>query len=76
MTPRQVLQSADIEIAKADRLLEVAQAAKRLQRCPEQVRRYIRAGELKAVRSQTGTRGGNYRIPESELIRFLQLLTT
>lgn len=52
-------------------MLEVSIAAKRLKKCPETIRRYIRRGWLKAVRAQGSRRGGNYLIPESALAEFL-----
>jgi hypothetical protein len=55
-----------------DRLLDVQQAARRLKRCPETIRRYIRRGILKAGRPPIpGAKGGNYLIAETELARFL-----
>lgn len=57
-----------------DRLLEVSHVAQRLKKCPETIRRYIRRGQLIAVRLPGQGRGGNYLIPESALRAFL--LTT
>ena len=55
-----------------ERMFEVAAAAKRLKKCPETIRRYIRKGRLRAVRADVGDgRGGNYLIPESALDGFL-----
>lgn len=56
-----------------DDLLEIAIVAKRLKRCPETVRRYIRSGRLVATRAPLGgdSRGGNYLVRESSLDRFL-----
>lgn len=52
-----------------ERYLEVAAAAKRVKKCQETIRRYIRAGRLRAIRADfgAGTRGGNWLIPESAL---------
>lgn len=58
-------------IAEAGAWLEVAAAAKRLKKNPETIRRYIRAGQLAAVRAPGGRRGGNYLISESALAHFL-----
>jgi len=54
-------------------LLELAIVAKRLKRCPETIRRYIRSGQLRATRAPMadGSRGGNYLIPESSIDQFL-----
>lgn len=70
--PRDALRQADEELARAERLLEVAHVAKRLRCHPETVRRHIRAGRLKAVRRGTFRgRGGNYLVPESAVRQFL-----
>ncbi len=72
MDPRHVLAAADQAIFET--MVEVAIAAKRLKKCPATIRRYIRAGHLRAVRAPAGpssTRGGNYLIPESALREFL-----
>lgn len=71
--PATTLARAVLEIASADRLLELAVVAKRLKRCPETVRRYIRSGRLRATRPPRsfGSRGGNYLIPESAVVEFL-----
>lgn len=53
-----------------DNLLTVAQVARRLQVHEITVRRYIRAGTLKAVRV-----GRNLRVREEDLERFLQPAT-
>jgi len=53
-----------------DNLLTVAQVARRLQLHEITVRRYIRAGTLKAVRV-----GRNVRVREDDLERFLQPAT-
>jgi hypothetical protein len=55
----------------ADRYLEVAAVAKRLKKCPETIRRYIRRGLLPATRLPGTGRGGNYLIAESALQPFL-----
>lgn len=74
---RQVLARAEVELARSDRLLEVAHVAHRLNRCAEQIRRYIRRGQLYAVRGPgSGNRPGNYLIPESAVRDFLRHLTT
>lgn len=54
-----------------DRLLPLSAVAKRLKKCPETVRRYIRRGLLIADRLPGGTRQGNYLISESSLEKFL-----
>ena len=55
-----------------ERLFEVSVAAIRLKRCPETIRRYIRAGRLRAIRTPGGAvRGGNYLIPETAIEEFL-----
>jgi predicted site-specific integrase-resolvase len=56
-----------------ERYFEISALAKRLKKCPETLRRYIRAGKLRAVRAAPGigTRGGNWLIPESALTEFL-----
>lgn len=60
-----------------DRWLGVSQVAKRLDRCPETVRRMIRSGHLHASRLPgNGRRGGNYMIAESVLEKFLADLAT
>lgn len=67
-----LLARADAEIAVAELLLEVAVVAKRLKRCPETIRRYIRAGRLKATRpASKGVRGDSYLIPEASVRAFL-----
>lgn len=53
------------------RLFDVAQAAKRLRRCPETIRRYIRSGLLPAIRPPGPRRRGNYLIAEADLEKFL-----
>lgn len=53
-------------------MLTVRAAAKRLNRCEEMIRRYIRRGLLRATRPTLHrSRGGNYLIPESALADFL-----
>lgn len=68
-----LLAKADNTLRDAEKLLEVAVVAKRLKRCPETVRRYIREGRLAAVRAELGddSRGGNFLVPESALVAFL-----
>ena len=56
-----------------DKLLSVNAVAKRLQRTPETIRRYIRLGRLLAVRPPGDKRGGNYLIPESSLAKFVSV---
>lgn len=75
--PATLLARAALETDVAERLLEIAAVAKRLKRCPETVRRYIRAGLLRATRPPNldGSRGGNYLIPESAVREFLTTLT-
>jgi excisionase family DNA binding protein len=53
------------------RLLTVREVAERLRSSPETVRRWLRQGKLRGFRPG-GTKLG-YRVPESELQRFLQL---
>jgi excisionase family DNA binding protein len=53
------------------RLLTVREVAERLRAAPETVRRWLRQGKLRGFRPG-GTKLG-YRIPESELHRFLQV---
>ncbi len=65
MTPREALRQADAEIARAERLLEVAHAAFRMGVCFETIRRWIRSGKVRALK----TPGGQWRIPESEVRR-------
>ncbi|MBV9322816.1 MAG: helix-turn-helix domain-containing protein [Chloroflexi bacterium] len=55
------------------RLLTVREVAERVRSSPETVRRWIRSGRLRAVRPG-GTRLG-YRVPESEVQRFIALPT-
>lgn len=52
-----------------DPLLKVTEVAERLRVNPETVRRWLRQGKLRGV-LMGGDRGG-YRIPESEVRRFL-----
>ena len=66
-----LLASADRALKDAEKLLEVAVVAKRLRKCPETVRRYIRSGRLRAARAPGETRGGNYLVPESAVSEFL-----
>jgi predicted site-specific integrase-resolvase len=55
-----------------ERLLDVGMVAQQLDRCSETVRRYIRAGYLRAWRAPGDhSRGGNYLIPESAVREFL-----
>lgn len=51
-------------------MLTVAQVAERVNMDPVTVRRWLKAGRLKAVRP-SGTVKAQWRIPESELQRFL-----
>jgi excisionase family DNA binding protein len=53
-----------------ERLLTVREVAERLRSAPETVRRWLRQGKLRGFRPG-GTKLG-YRIPESELERFLR----
>jgi excisionase family DNA binding protein len=53
------------------RLLTVREVAERLRSSPETVRRWLRQGKLRGFRPG-GTKLG-YRVPESELQRFIQL---
>jgi excisionase family DNA binding protein len=55
-----------------ERLLTVREVADRLRASPETVRRWLRHGKLRGFRPG-GTKLG-YRVTESELQRFLQLL--
>lgn len=54
-----------------ERLLTVREVADRLRSSPETVRRWLRQGKLRGFRPG-GTKLG-YRVPESELQRFLRL---
>ncbi len=69
MDPHQIIAAADQAILET--MVEVAIAAKRLRKCPETIRRYIRSGQLRAERGPGGSRRGNYLIPESALLEFL-----
>jgi len=69
--PDKALSDAETEIAATEHLLEVAAAAKRLKKCPETIRRYIRRGLLPARRLPGGTRRGTYLIAESALNAFI-----
>ena len=51
------------------RLLTVREVAERLRSSPETVRRWLRQGKLRGFRPG-GTKLG-YRVPESELVRFI-----
>jgi excisionase family DNA binding protein len=53
------------------RLLTVREVAERIRSSPETVRRWLRQGKLRGFRPG-GTKLG-YRVPESELQRFIQL---
>jgi excisionase family DNA binding protein len=53
------------------RLLTVREVAERLRSSPETVRRWLRQGKLRGFRPG-GTKLG-YRVPESELQRFLHV---
>jgi excisionase family DNA binding protein len=53
------------------RLLTVREVAERLRSSPETVRRWLRQGKLRGFRPG-GTKLG-YRVPESELQRFLRV---
>lgn len=70
---RALIEKAERTSAEAERLLEVNVVARRLKKCPETVRRYIRDGRLKATRAPLGndSRGGNYLVPESAVDAFL-----
>lgn len=76
MSAEDVLRSGTVELERADRLLDVAMVARRINRCEEQVRRYIRRGYLKAQRIRVGGRGGNYQIRESDVDALVQHLAT
>lgn len=54
-----------------DRYMEVAAVAKRLKKCHETIRRYIKSGKLRAVRVAFGGRGSNWLIPESAVTEIL-----
>jgi excisionase family DNA binding protein len=54
-----------------ERLLTVREVAERLRSSPETVRRWLRRGRLRGFRPG-GTKLG-YRVPESELQRFIKL---
>ena len=51
------------------RLLTVREVAERLRSSPETVRRWLRQGKLRGFRPG-GTKLG-YRVPETELVRFI-----
>jgi excisionase family DNA binding protein len=53
-----------------ERLLTVREVADRLRASPETVRRWLRQGKLRGFRPG-GTKLG-YRVPQTELQRFLQ----
>jgi excisionase family DNA binding protein len=53
------------------RLLTVREVAERIRSSPETVRRWLRQGKLRGFRPG-GTKLG-YRVPESELQRFLEM---
>lgn len=55
----------------SDPLLDVRTVARRLSRCEETIRRYIRRGILVAIRAPSPSRGGNFLIPESSVLHFL-----
>ncbi len=55
------------------RLLTVREVAERIRSSPETVRRWLRQGKLRGIRPG-GTKLG-YRVPESELQRFLASLS-
>lgn len=55
---------------REQRLLTVREVAERIRSSPETVRRWLRQGKLRGFRPG-GTKLG-YRVPESELQRFLQ----
>lgn len=72
---RKVIETVKRELELGERLLHVAAAAQRLHRKPETIRKYIRSGRLRAHRpaaTDVSVRGGNYLIPESALIEFMQ----
>jgi excisionase family DNA binding protein len=56
-----------------ERLLTVREVAQRIRSSPETVRRWLRQGKLRGFRPG-GTKLG-YRVPESELQRFLGQLS-
>ena len=56
------------------RLLTVREVAERLRSSPETVRRWLRQGKLRGFRPG-GTKLG-YRVPESELQRFINTAQT
>ncbi len=64
---RELLGTADREIAAADRLLHVAFVARRLDVAQSTVRGWIRGNRIRAIK----TPGGYYRIPASELERIV-----
>ena len=55
-----------------ERLLTVREVAEQLRSSPETVRRWLRQGKLRGFRPG-GTKLG-YRVPETELQRFLRLV--
>lgn len=64
---RQVLEDAIREDQRAEKLLTVAMAAKRLGVCTETVRRWVKAERLPARRYPSG----QFRIPEGEVEKIL-----
>ena len=54
--------------SKNEKLLRVSEVAKILNIHPSTIRLWIRSGRLNAVK----TKGGHYRIPETEVIRMLK----
>jgi excisionase family DNA binding protein len=66
MTARQILNAAEDEIDRAERLLEIAHIAKRLSVCHETVYRLIWAKKLPAIKV-----GGGWRIMQADLDAYL-----
>jgi excisionase family DNA binding protein len=64
---RQVLEEAARDERRAEKLLTVAIAAKRLDVCTETVRRWVKAGRLPSLRYPSG----QFRIPESAVEKIL-----
>ena len=59
-----------------ERMFEVAAAAKRLKKCPETIRRYIRAGVLSGERAPGGAKNRPWLISESALYAFMRPVRT
>ncbi len=54
MTPRRVLRQADDAIEKAQRVVDIAVVARHYHVTPECVRRWIKAGRIRAEKTPSG----------------------